>query len=730
MQKIVRKELNLAGKQLILETGELASQANAAVLVTYGETVVLSTVVANPAAVDVDFFPLSVDYEERLYAGGKISTSRFIKREGRPSEEAILTSRLIDRCIRPLFPKDFQAEVQVIITVLSVDQENDPDIVALIATSAALSISDIPWNGPIAGVRIGRQNGGFFLNPTEEEKSFSTLDLVLAATKDEVVMIEASGAQVDEESILGAIKFGLESGRQLIKVIEDLSKETGQKKQEYQSTKLTGEKAKAINDFISKHIIQDLEKPNLAQDEGWFSQSLEKLEAEFLKEGKEDITAKNLADLLDEAIAHFLRERILSGKKRIDGRGPDDIRPITAKVGILPRTHGSGLFQRGETQVLSIVTLASPALEQLIEGMIREGTKKYMHHYNFPPFSTGEVKRLGAPGRREIGHGALAERALLPVLPLMDDFPYTIRVVSEVLSSAGSTSMAAACGSTLALMDAGVPIKEPVAGISIGLITDKKDQSRYVTLTDIAYQEDAQGDMDFKVAGTKNGITVIQMDTKLNGVSLKIVEEALSKAQKARLTILQGILATIPTVREKISKYAPTVIVVKIDPSKIGDVIGSGGRVINRIIAETGAAIDINDEGNVTISAKDPEACQKAAAWIEGIVKEPQVGEEYEGLVKRIFPFGAMVELLPGKEGLIHISRLGAGRVDKVEDVLKIGQKVKVRVVEIDEQGRVNLSMGPRADFDGRPRRERKDFEDRRFHRFKKRHIAKPPRRN
>ncbi len=693
MQKLVRKEINLAGKKLTLEVGEFASQANAAVLASYEETVVLATVVAKEATSDLEFFPLAVDYEERLYAGGKISTSRFIKREGRPSEEAVLTARLIDRSIRPLFPKDYQAEVQVVITVLSFDQENNPGVPALIAASAALSISDIPWNGPIAGLRIGRQNGGYILNPTETEKDFSSLDLVLASTKEEVVMIEAGANQVDEESVANAIKFGLDQGKDVIRLIEDLQKEVGKEKQKYEKLKLNEEKTTKIKEFIEKNIISGLENPKLSQDENWFSDQLLKLEEEFLKDDENEITSKILANFLDDAVAGFLRNRILLTKKRIDDRSPDDIRPITARVGILPRTHGSGLFQRGDTQILSIATLASPALEQLIEGMTGEDTKKYMHHYNFPPFSTGEVRRLGPPGRREIGHGALAERALLPVLPSQEEFPYTLRVVSEVLSSAGSTSMAAACGSTLALMDAGVPIKEPVAGISIGLISDKIDKSKYVTIVDIAYQEDSQGDMDFKVAGTKNGITAIQMDIKLDGISIKIVKEALEKAKKVRISILETMMKTIPLVREKISPHAPTVILVKIDPAKIGEVIGSGGRTINKIISQTGAAIDINDEGVVTVSGKDQEACQLAAKIIEGIVKEAQVGEVYEGEVKRILPFGAMVEVLPGKEGLVHISQIADYRVAKVEDELKIGQKVKVRVAEIDDQGRVNLSM-------------------------------------
>ena len=709
MQKPIRKELELAGKKLILETGELATKANGSVLATYGETVVLATAVSQEASADIGYFPLSVDYEEKLYAGGRISTSRFIKRENRPTEEAILTARLIDRSIRPLFPKDFTKEVQIIITVLSVDQENDPDIVSLIATSAALAISDIPWNGPIAGIRVGRQNGGLILNPTQQEKSFSDLDLVLAANKNgEVVMIETAASEVDEKALVEATKLATKEAIPVVVLIGDLQKSVGMTKEPYGTKKLDQTVEKKIRDYIKTSVMKDFHGGK-TQDETWFGETLKILEEKFIKEDEENISAKIISNILEEEIANFLREEILINKRRPDGRKPDDIRPITTKVEVLPRTHGSALFARGETQALSIVTLGSPALEQLIEGMGGEETKRYMHHYNFPPFSVGEVRRRGAPARREIGHGALAEKALLPIIPPLDVFPYTIRVVSEILSSAGSTSMASACGSTLALMDAGVPIKEPVAGISIGLITDKNDKSKYVIITDIAYQEDAQGDMDCKVAGTKNGITAIQMDTKLNGVTINILDEALQKAKKARLIILQKILATMPTSREKISKHAPTVILVKIDPAKIGDVIGSGGRTINRIIAETGAAIDINDEGIVTISSKDREACKKAAEWVESIVKEAKPGEVYEGKVKRILPFGAMVEILPGKEGLVHISQLAPHRVEKVEDVAKIGQPVKVRVVEIYDQGRVNLSMVFGDDIKNKPHR----FQDR-----------------
>jgi polyribonucleotide nucleotidyltransferase len=723
-KKVVRKELEIGGKKLILETGELASHANAAVLVTYGETVVLATAVSQNPSQDLGYFPLSVDLDEKLYAGGRISTSRFIKRENRPSEKAILTSRLIDRSIRPLFPKDYQAEVQIIITVLSIDNTNDPDIPSLIATSAALAISDIPWDGPISGLRVGlKDDGSYIINPTEEERSTSPLDVIFASTQDEAVMIETQAKEVDEKTVSGAFKFALDSGKTILKLIDDFVKEAGQTKQEYKVEKLEPQTESKVRQFIEKNIMADFDTKS--QDEGWFNDSLKLLDEEFidkeenkeLKEAKkEDLSSKILANILEDVVTDKLRDDILIHNKRPDGRKTDEIRQLTIKAGLLPRTHGSAIFQRGETQVLSIVTLGSPALEQLIEGMYGEETKRYMHHYNFPPFSSGEVKRRGAPGRREIGHGALAEKALTPVIPTTDQFPYTIRVVSEVLSSAGSTSQASVCASTLALMDAGVPIKEPVAGISIGLITDKKDRSKYVTITDIAYQEDAQGDMDFKVAGTKNGITAIQMDIKLNGLTMKILEESLEKARTARLYLLGEMLKTIPETRKQLSKHAPRVIVVKIDPSKIGEVVGSGGRVINKIIAETGAAIDITDDGNVTISSKDAQACQKAADWVEGIVKEPQPNEEYEGMVKRIMNFGAFVEILPGKEGLVHISQLAPERVENVEDVVKIGQKVKVRVVEVDDQGRLNLSMLFGDDIKEKTDREpRRDFPRGRF---------------
>ncbi len=706
MHKVVKKEIDFGGRKLILETGELANHANAAVMATYGETVVLATVVSQQPSVDLGYFPLAVDFEEKLYAGGKISTSRFIKREGRPSETSILTGRLIDRSIRPLFPTDYQAEVQVIITVLSFDTENDPDVISLIAASAALSISDVPWHGPIAGIRVGSKDDKFILNATEVERETLDFEILLATSIDEIVMIEAEGKEADEKRVADAFKFALEKGNEVIKLIEELKKEAGREKQKYISQKLSEAEEKTVSDFIQKTLMANFDRDS--QEETWFKEALKKLHEEFIPKddtaSKLDSEGKNIAKilgtLLEDAVAGRLRDEILKNKKRPDGRAPDQIRELNIKAGILPRTHGSAIFQRGETQVLAIATLASPALQQLIEGMYGESTKRYMHHYNFPPFSTGEVKRMMSPGRREIGHGVLAEKALIPVLPDTDTFPYTIRVVSEVLSSAGSTSQASVCASTLALMDAGVPIKEPVAGISIGLITDSADKNKYVTITDIAYQEDAQGDMDFKVAGTKNGITAIQMDIKLHGISLAIATEALEKAKTARLEILKSMLAVIAKPRDQISKFAPTVILVKIDPSKIGDIIGSGGRTINKIIAETGAQLDVDDDGTVMISGKDAAGCQKAAQWVEGIVKEAQPGEVYEATVKRILPFGAMVEILPGKEGLVHISKLANHRVEKVEDVVNIGDKVTVRVAEIDDMGRVNLVMNSLSDED------------------------------
>ena len=689
MIKTFKKEIEIAGKKLTLESGEVAMHANASVLARWGDTVVLATVCNTKAAEETSYFPLTVDYEERLYAGGRISTSRFIKREGRPSEAATLTARMIDRSIRPLFPQNLRDEVQVIITVLSVDQENDPDILSLLAVSTALAISSIPWSGPAGAVRIGYHNNSFLINPTNIEKESSQLDLIVASVKGLPVMIEANAANVTEELMARAIKLAQAENDKIIGFIENIKKEFGKEKGGVlEEEALAGDKRKEIIKFISEQLLPSLDDPKAAADETWFDKAIEQLEVKFTE--KLEVGKKQLTQILESEVKNYVRQQILEKGKRADNRKTTDVRQLQINVGLLPRTHGSALFQRGETQVLSIVTLGSPALEQLIEGMKGEATKRYMHHYNFPPFSTGEVRRVGPSGRREIGHGALAERALLPVIPDEEKFPYTIRVVSEVLSSSGSTSMASVCGSTLALMDAGVPISEPVAGVAIGLITGK---DKYVLLTDIAYAEDTNGDMDFKAAGTKSGITAIQMDIKIPGVAIETLEQALQQAKEARLFILDEILAVLPAPRPQISSYAPKIRAIHIDPSKIGDVIGSGGRTINNIIAKTNTAIDIDDDGKVTVAASSEEDCQKAVEIIENLTREVKAGEVFEGQVKRILPFGAMVEILPGKEGLVHISQLAPYRVNRIEDVVEIGQTVKVRVTELDEQGRVNLSM-------------------------------------
>ncbi|OGD86337.1 polyribonucleotide nucleotidyltransferase [Candidatus Curtissbacteria bacterium RBG_16_39_7] len=681
----LKKEIEIGGRTLSLEIGSLAPRALSAVLAQYGDTIVLATICTGKVNEDIDFLPLTVDFKEKLYAGGRISSSRFIKREGRPSEEAILSARLIDRSIRPLFPKEYSNEIQVIITVFSVDQENDPAALAVIATSAALSLSPIPWNGPISTVRVGSRNGNFILNPRESELEFSDLNLVIVATRDRIVMLEGEGNQASEEKVLESVSFAQADLGKIIDLIEEITKERGEKKEKTEGLSTDEKKAKKIRKFIAENLFNQLTPNTVSSDEDLTVRFKEKLESEL----GEEFTKKELSKILEEETRIFIRDKILSGK-RLDGRKVDEIRPIDAKVGIFPRTHGSALFRRGETQIISIVTLGSPALEQLIEGMTGEETKRYMHHYNFPPFSTGEVKRIGSPGRREIGHGVLAERALLPVIPTEDKFPYTTRVVSEVLSSAGSTSMGAVCGSTLALMDAGVPISNLVAGVAMGLVS--KDNKK-VILTDIAYSEDSFGDMDFKVAGTDKGITALQMDLKIAGVDPDTLGGVLKNAREARLKILEKMRSVIAVPKTVLSPYAPKVEIVRVDPSKIGEVIGSGGRTIRKIMEKTDTAINVEDDGTVSITGKDPELCQMAAKWIDGLTREIKPGEIFEGTVKRILPFGAMVEVLPGKEGLVHISQLAPFRVANVEDVVRLGQNVKVRVSETDAQGRLNLSM-------------------------------------
>lgn len=682
---IIKKEITWGDRVLSLETGKLANQADGAVLARYGDSVVLATVVAVPAKEDISYFPLAVDYEERLYAAGRISGSRFIKREGRPTDEAILTGRLVDRTIRPLFPKDYAEEVQVIITVLSYDNENDPDILSIIAASAVLSKSDIPWNGPVAAAKVGLEEGKFILNPTRTTLLTSDLELVVSANKDKTVMLEAGAKEVDEEVMFKAIKFAHDSTKPVFGLINDFVKEAGTTKKEYESALGEGDAREAIISHIKDNFKEQIFNADRGDREKSWKEFKESLYEVF--EGK--LSKIEMSDIFDETVKKMVRHAIVDQKKRPDGRKLDEVREIEAEVGLLPRTHGSSLFRRGDTQVLNVATLGSTALEQLIDSMQGEATKRYIHHYTFPPFSTGETRRMMSPGRREVGHGALAERALLPVIPGTEKFPYTIRLVSEVLSSSGSTSMGATCASTLALMDAGVPISAPVSGIAMGLVTEG---DKYEILTDIQALEDFFGDMDFKIAGTEKGITAIQMDTKIDGLTDEMIEKTFKDGKVARNFILKKMLAALPKSRTELSQYAPKVTVIQIPPKKIGEVIGTGGKTINKIIEETGVAIDIDDDGTVMISGVDSEGAQRAKEWIEGITKEPKPGEIYDGVVKRIMNFGAFVEILPGKEGLVHISQLSDKRVEDINTVVKVGQPMKVKVVEIDAQGRINLT--------------------------------------
>jgi len=703
-----KKEIRttLGGKPLILEIGELAPQATSSVLARLGDTMVLATVVAGKET-ELDYFPLTVEYIERLYAGGKIKGSRWVKREGRPTDDAILIARLIDRSIRPLFPKEYKKEVQIMVTVLSVDGENEPDVLSIIATSLALSLSPIPWGGPISAVRIGlvKDNGNkeILVNPGGAELEFSELDLVVTQSKEKTLMIEAGASQVAEEFALEAIEKAQGENKKIIEEIEKFVEKEGKEKEKVTpDTKLL--EAVALLDKYYKKEIVSLIEARLSKEFGGDSNDVvdEIYEQEKVKDPNTEIDKKILAKALEKVLFKHIRTETLINGKRPDGRGADEIREISSHVSILPRTHGSAIFQRGQTQVLTVATLGSPKLEQLIESAEGEETKRYIHHYSMPPYSVGETGRVGTPSRREIGHGALAERALLPVIPKQEEFPYTIRIVSEVLSSNGSTSMASTCGSTLALMDAGVPIKNPVAGIAIGLVTD---EDKYVLLTDILGLEDFSGDMDFKVAGTTEGITAIQLDVKIDGLTIKQIEEVFERAKKARLFILDKMLSVISKSREQVSQYAPKIELVKIPVEKIGEVIGPGGRVIKNIIATTGTMVDVEDDGSVAISGTSDEAVKKAAEWIKNLIREVTVGEVFEGEVKRILPFGAFVEILPGKEGMVHVSKMTAGFVKDPNDVVKIGQKVKVKVAEIDEQGRINLSMN----FDEKAKVERSE---------------------
>lgn len=676
----------IGGRPLIIETGALAGQANGAVTVTYGETVVLVTAcISTELREGQDFLPLTVDYEERLYAAGKIPGS-FFRREGRPGQEAVLTSRLTDRPIRPLFSKSLHNDVQIVVTVLSADQENPPDILAICGASAALGISDIPFGGPVAAVRVGYIDDEYVLNPTFTRLSQSRLDLVVAGTKDGVIMVEAGAKEVAEDVLLGALKFGQEAIQEVIKLQEELIQACGKPKMELQGKGLSSE----LQETVSAIIRDKIGSGPIWKDRTEREAVLAKLKQEALEKMGSSYSTQEISAAFDSGLKGAVRSLILEKGIRPDGRNVTDIRPITCEVGRLPRTHGSGLFTRGQTQVLTIATLGSPAEEQKIDSIGQEETKRYMHHYNFPPFSTGEVKRSSSPGRREIGHGALAERALVPVLPSETDFPYTIRLVSEVLSSNGSTSMASVCGSTLSLMDAGVPIKAPVAGVAMGLMTTT--DGRYVVLTDIEGQEDFFGDMDFKVAGTAEGITALQLDLKVKNVSSEIMEKALSQARVARMFILERMKETISASRPELSKYAPRLTKITIDPEKIRNVIGSGGRTIRSIMSETKTTIDVENDGSVLIGSPNEEATQKAIRIIEELTRDVEVGGIYNGHVTRVVNFGAFVEILPGKEGLVHISELADYQAPSVEDVVKVGDEVMVMVTEIDRLGRINLS--------------------------------------
>ncbi|MBN2909375.1 polyribonucleotide nucleotidyltransferase [Polycladomyces sp. WAk] len=679
-------ETELAGRRLVLEFGSYANQANGSVLVRYGDTVVLATAVASKEPRDTDFFPLTVNYEERLYAVGKIPGG-FIKREGRPSEKAVLASRLIDRPIRPLFPDGFRNEVQVVCLVLSVDQDCSSEIAAMIGASAALSVSDIPFAGPIAGVIVGRVDGKLVINPTVEQMEKSDMHLVVAGTKDAINMVEAGSDEVPEEDILEAILYGHETVRRLVEFQEEVVRAIGKEKMVPELYEVPEELERRVHEMATDRLIQAaqiVEKQERQNAIDAINQEVLEALAEEYPEQEADIL-----NVLHDILKKEVRRMILEEGKRPDGRTAEEIRPLSSEVHILPRTHGSGLFRRGQTQVLSVCTLGALGDVQILDGLDLEESKRFMHHYNFPPFSVGEARPIRAPGRREIGHGALGERALEPVIPSEDEFPYTIRLVSEVLESNGSTSQASICASTLALMDAGVPIKAPVAGIAMGLV---KEGDRVAVLTDIQGMEDHLGDMDFKVAGTRKGVTALQMDIKIEGINRDILKAALEQARKARMKILDNMAQAIAEPRKELSPYAPKILTMRIHPDKIRDVIGPSGRVINRIIDETGVKIDIEQDGRIYIASTDPKQNEAAKKIIEDLVREVEVGETYLGTVKRVEKYGAFVEVLPGKEGLVHISQLAENRVAKVSDVVKVGDTILVKVTEIDDQGRINLS--------------------------------------
>lgn len=685
--------LQIGGRILEAEIGLLAGQANGSVSVRYGDTVVLATAVMSKSASRVSgYFPLMVDFEERYYAAGKIKGSRFIKREGRPSDDAILSGRAVDRTIRPLFNHRMRNDVQVVITVLSYDGENDPDVVAIIAASLALSISNIPWNGPVAAVRIGQVNEELILNPVNGEVEEGKLDLLVAGTQEKINMIECAAKEVPEEEIVKAFTFAADAVKKITSFISDIQKEVGKEKMEATLIKGTPEFEEEIKKMLLENnlgeILYDKDKKVIEEKTAEIKEKMNTVISEKYPEEKDKL--KEVADIIfDEISDEIVHENILEKEKRPDGRKLDEIRHIECRVGVLPRTHGTGLFTRGETQALTVTTLGSPGDEQIIDTMEVDMKKRYMHHYNFPPFSVGEVRPMRGPGRREIGHGALAEKALVPVLPEKEKFPYTMLLVSEIFSSNGSSSMASVCGSTLSLMDAGVPIKKPVTGIAMGIIVGK---DKFKVLTDIQGLEDHYGDMDFKAAGTKDGITALQMDVKVDGVTIPMLEAVLKQAHQNRLEIMEKILAIISQPRAEMSQYAPRIITMHINPDKIRNVIGTGGKIINEIIDETGVQIDIEDDGSIFITSTDEASAKKAQEWIDNLTHEVKAGEIFNARVTRIMTFGAFAEILPGQEGLIHISEIADRRIEKVEDVLKIGDIIPVKVKEIDSQGRINLS--------------------------------------
>lgn len=682
----------LGGKKIEIELNNWAEQANGSVLVRLGDTMVLATAVMNPIPREGgDFFPLTVDYEEKFYATGKILGSRFIKRETRPSEEAILVMRLIDRTIRPRFDLRMRNEVQVVVTALSIDEDNDPDIPALLGASLALSLSNIPWDGPIAGVRVGRKDGKFIVNPTYKERVESDMDVAVSGTADRVNMLEAGGGEISEKDFGDAVEWGFAQLQELIDFQKKIISEISPAKIEVSPTTVS----KELSSLLRKEFARRVEDALYQSNKKIMQEQSATVKKEWLARAYEmypDTFNKSAAELaLEEEINKIVHQRIIEKGERPDGRKPDEIRPLSASVGVLPRVHGSGLFMRGETHALSTLTLGAPGDEQIVEGMEVRTKKRFLHHYNFPPFSTGETKPMRGPGRREIGHGALAGKALLPIIPSREEFPYTIRVVSEILSSNGSTSMASVCGSTLALMDAGVPIKKPVAGTAMGLMLNSKGE--YRVLTDLQGQEDHHGDMDFKVAGTRDGITAVQLDVKIDGLTMPMVRDTLTQAHQARMKILDVLTATIAEPRPELSPWAPRVNILKINPEKIGALIGPGGKVINDIIAQTGAQIDIEDDGTVFITSDKEEGMKKALSLIKQVTREIKPGELLEGRVTRILDFGAMVEVGPRQDGLVHISELAPWRVEKVTDIVNIGDIVPVKVRNIDEQGRINLSL-------------------------------------